>query len=110
MNPAPNWFGSVHSTQQSPAAVCGRSGSVARITSISREEMHSPPAPGAPSVAAASQAHFGSAVHSPHDTKVRQYSVHSEPVISIEFMARPLSMLFIVLAGSSYSPHAGSSK
>ena len=70
--------------------------------------MHSPPAPGAPSVAAASQAHFGSAVHSPHDTKVRQYSVHSEPVISIEFIAR--LTLFIVLAGSSYSPHAGSSK
>ena len=98
----------MHSTQQSPAAVCGRSGSVARITSISREEMHSPPAPGAPSVAAASQAHFGSAVHSPHDTKVRQYSVHSEPVISIEFIAR--LTLFIVLAGSVYSPHAGSSK
>ena len=98
----------MHSTQQSPAAVCGRSGSVARITSISREEMHSPPAPGAPSVAAASQAHFGSAVHSPHDKKVRQYSVHSEPVISIEFIAR--LTLFIVLAGSVYSPHAGSSK
>ena len=70
--------------------------------------MHSPPAPGAPSVAAASHAHFGSAVHSPHDTKVRQYSVHSEPVISIEFIAR--LTLFIVLAGSVYSPHAGSSK
>ena len=70
--------------------------------------MHSPPAPGAPSVAAASQAHFGSAVHSPHDTKVRQYSVHSEPVISIEFIER--LTLFIVLAASSYSPHAGSSK
>ena len=38
----------------------------------------------------------------------RQYSVHSEPVISIEFIAR--LTLFIVLAGSSYSPHAGSSK